>query len=929
MTPELWERLRPLFNAAVELPPSERAPFIADACGDDAELRREMENLLEAYAQHGASADEITIHLNQLADKVQSKLAPSDVVLGRFKIVRVLGSGGMGDVYKAFDQELGQDVALKSIRPEIVDNQGVLARFKREVQLARRLSGPNICRIHELFIGGGNSSEPISAFLTMEFLEGITLADHLKQSGPISWTNARGIATDICTALTTIHEAGIIHRDLKCRNVMLAERNGFERAVLMDFGLAHEISPLPDDAETALTAPGTFIGTPEYMAPEQFEGKEASPATDIYAMGVVLYEIVTGKHPFAAHNMLEAAVQRGRKLEPASTIQRGVPRWLDQIIRKCLEYDPKCRFQSANELERAIRSGPVLQRLQRIPVALRVGLPAFALLFLSLLLIPAIQERVRGILFSSHEKHIAVLPLSVAGGNANDQALADGLMDDLTGKLSGLDESNQTLWVVPASEVRKLNVTDPSDALRQFGATLVVKGSFERHNQMTRLRLDLIDPKKIREIGQVDVKSETGDLAALQNEAITSLGRLMNVSVKQDSVRGGGESTPRAAYEDYLTGMGYFQRKDKPGNIERAITSLQNAVKTDPNYAIAWAGLAEACTSQYLLTSDKRWLQQAEEYGKRAAELDDRVPSTYVALGYIHEVIGNHDLAINEFQRAIDLDPRNSEALSGLASAYQKAGKNDKAEEAYIKAAAVRPNDWYGYNNLGIFYESIGRPRDAIAQYNRALELTPDNAWVYGNAAMAYMDFDDPEMLNKAEKALKASIALSPTYEAYNNLAYLYMQQHRFAESVTASKEALKINDRDYSVWDNLTAAYEWLKDDKSADAARQKAIELAERTVSINHQDATAQATLAALYARNGAPDKARDKIQIALALSQDNAYVLSQIADAYELLGERAKAIQYLRTALKNGLSAASLNVDPELPSLLRDPHFKVPSA
>jgi len=928
MTPELWARLNPLFHLAVEKSPAERDAFVAEACGDDLELHRELVALVKAHEQKGATTDKLAVNFQNLIAKVQAGSSPSDIVPGRFKIVRQLGSGGMGDVYEALDLELAQTVALKLIRPDIAGDDGVVSRFKKEVQLARRLGGPNLCRIHELFVIPGDGVKPAGAFLTMEYLDGVTLADKVQQSGPIPWRDAQAIVPDICAGLSTMHEAGIIHRDLKSRNIMLADRGGSKRAVLMDFGLAHEVSVSPSTAETTLTAPGTFIGTPEYMAPEQFEGKEVSPATDIYAMGVVLYEMLTGKHPFAAPNVLRAAVLRSRRPDPPSSIQKGLPQKWDMAISRCLEYDPRRRYQSAAELAGALRGTTIrwetLKRGWLKALTLAAG-PV--LILISLMFLPAVRERLQGIFLSSHEKHIALLPFDIAGNDQENVALGDGLMDSLSGKLASLEPSNASLWVVPAIEVRRRKVNDPPAALREFGATIVIQGSFERRNQATRLRMTLIDPRKTREIGFVDVASDTGDLAALQDEAIIRLGRLMNTSFKDKPARDEGDQAPRAAYEDYLAGLGYFQRSDKPGNLELAIASLQRALKTDPSFALAYARLAQVCTTKYLMSSDTQWLRQAENYGKRAAEIDDRVPTTYVALGQIHELTGNHGLAIHEFQRAIDLDPTDSEAISGIANSFKNAGRNTEAEAAYIRAAALRPTDWKGYNDLGIFYEQIGRPSEAIAQFKRSLELTPDNAWPYSNLGMAYMDFDDPKMLDEAERALKKSIALSPTFAAYLNLGFLYAQEHRFAESVSANREAIKLNDQDYNAWDNLTAAYEWLKDDRNADAARREAIGLLQTIVKQNPQDAVAQATLSALLAKSGSRNMAVDKIHIALAFSPDNAYVLSQVSDAYELLGERMKAIQTLQKALKRGLSKSSLSEDPEIQDLIRDPRFKLP--
>jgi eukaryotic-like serine/threonine-protein kinase len=925
MTPELWARLKPLFDAAIEKHSAERDAFVAEACGEDLDLRRELTALVDAHARQNATTERFEAGIHQVFAEAHRRFAPAEVVLGRFRIVRQLGSGGMGDVYEAFDMELTQTVALKSIRADIADNQEVLSRFKKEVQLARRLSGPNLCRIHELFVIPGDGAGPPGAFLTMELLEGETLAERVQRTGPIAWREAKEILSDICAGLSTMHEAGIVHRDLKTRNIMLALRDGVQRAVLMDFGLARKMSLSGDGAETRPTLPGAILGTPEYMAPEQFEGKEVSPATDIYALGVVLYEMLTGKHPFAAPNAIGAAVLRAKKPESASSIQHGVPHRLDAVIGKCLEYEPKGRYQSAEELARELRTPLGLGALRQRSFRLIAFALSPAPILICLLLVPPIRERLQGILFSSHEKHIVLLPFDIASADKEVVAIGDGFMESLTGRLSNLDRANSSLWVVPASEVRNRKVTSPIGAMREFGATIVVTGRFERSGPAAHLQLTLIDPKRTREIGYAEVSSPTGDLGSLEDDAVTRLGRLMNISIPRSAEAA--EPAPRAPYEDYLAGVGYLERIDKPGNAELAIDSLQNAAKNDPSFALAWARLAQVCTQQFLMTSDKQWLDGAEENAKRSIQLDKLLPLAHAALGHVHDLRGRHDLAIDEFQRALALAPHDSDVLSSLANSYKLAGNRTGAEKAYLEVIALRPDDWKGYNDLGIFYQGIGRSNDAISQFKHALQLTPDNAWPYVNLAIAYLDFDDPNMRDKAEIALKTSIEKSPTFAAYANLAFLYAQERRFKESVAASLEALKLNDQNYDVWLNLMDAYEWQKDDKDAAAARDKAIELAEQAVSVNPGYEDAQAKLAALYARKGLRDKAMTQIQFVLALQPEDAYVLSQIADAYELLGQRAKAIQILHTALKQGLSRATLSEDPALQYLVRDPHFRAP--
>lgn len=361
MTPELWQRLKPLFHAALEKDTSNRAAFIDAACGDDLELKRELEQLIEAEEQNSLSLETPLVNLNDLLTLDEARFRPGELVLERFRILRVIGKGGMGEVYEAEDLQLGV-VALKTIRSSFASSPSILERFRQEVQLARRVSGPQICRIHELYLLPATNSQEATAFLTMEYLDGITLAEKIQRDGPFPWNEARATALEICEGLHLIHEKGIIHRDLKSSNIMLCEQAG-RRAVLMDFGLAHAFhseAPASRSAgRPAQALPHTILGTPEYMAPEQFEGKPVSPATDIYALGIVLYELVTGLQPYSAETPLVAAIRHARQPQPPSSLRHTVPRQCDRVIGRCLAYEQEKRFQSAQEVEKALSAGPL------------------------------------------------------------------------------------------------------------------------------------------------------------------------------------------------------------------------------------------------------------------------------------------------------------------------------------------------------------------------------------------------------------------------------------------------------------------------------------------------------------------------------------------------------------------------------------------
>jgi tetratricopeptide (TPR) repeat protein len=281
--------------------------------------------------------------------------------------------------------------------------------------------------------------------------------------------------------------------------------------------------------------------------------------------------------------------------------------------------------------------------------------------------------------------------------------------------------------------MRRRHISDPGDALKQLGANLVVKGSVERDGNDIRLTVNLIDTKNLRQVGSAMVEDPAGDLSTLEDEAVSRLAKLMNISVTADMLRNTGGSLKPAAYEDYLTALGYTQRFDKPGNLDLAATSLQKAIQTDPGFALGYAELGEVYRLKYTLEQNAHWLDEALAYCQKAAELDNRVPATYVTLALIHDALGKHDLALQEFQHALELDPKNAAALIGLARSYEQSGRVADAEKAFKDSVALRPEDWSGFNKLGAFYDRQGKYPQAIAAYQEALKLTPDNAEVYSN----------------------------------------------------------------------------------------------------------------------------------------------------------------------------------------------------
>jgi serine/threonine-protein kinase len=853
--------------------------------------------------------------------------------IGDYRILGTVGAGGMGVVYKALDLKLERSVALKFLPHDLNLEDKEKQRFFHEAQSASSIDHPNIGVIHGL-----DETSDGQIFIVMAYYEGLTLSEKIRR-GPLSPSDAFDITTQVARGLAEAHDRNIIHRDIKPSNIIVTRQNV---AKIVDFGLAR----VAGNVSTTMSL-GT-AGTPAYMSPEQVRNEPLDRRTDIWSAGIVFAEMLTGRHPFQRDNMSALLLAI---LEQPPPIEGMSPEFA-RIVCRALAKDRSHRYADCKEMladlesckpQQETPSSPPSRDLKKYleyasssernrPTGIdRVRRRGFELAVAVLLvggasfLIPGVRQKTANLLSGSGgQKHIAVLPFDNIGNDPSNEAISEGLMDSLTSKLSNLDAGHQSLWVVPASEVRRRKVSDPTAALHDLGATLVVKGSVQRDNSGVRLTVNLIRTKDLRQDGSVSLQDRSGDFAALQDQAVSGLARLMHVEVPAAIRSADGSSTP-AAYESYLKALGYMQRYDKPGNLDQAIAELSTSLTTDPQFALGYAALGEAYRLKFQLDKNPRWNEQALANGTKATQLNDRLPTAYVTLGRIHDATGNQDLAQEEFQRALQLDPRNADAVTGMAHAYESAGRPADAEAAYKKAIALRPDYWDGYNSLGNFYDRQAKYDDAIAQVKQVIALTPDNAQAYMNLGAFYIDKGDPKDIPEAEKALKRSIQLRPSYGAYANLGSLYNSQRRYSEAAAAAEKALQFNDKDFIVWANLAAAYEGLKNESKLAAAQDRELPLLEAAAQSNPRDAYVQCRLALLYATKKLRDKALSHAQSALALSPDDPDVLETVGEAYEKLGDRAHAIQYITKGLQKGYSIATLKNEPGLEGLLSDPNFR----
>jgi serine/threonine-protein kinase len=375
------------------------------------------------------------------------------------------------------------------------------------------------------------------------------------------------------------------------------------------------------------------------------------------------------------------------------------------------------------------------------------------------------------------------------------------------------------------------------------------------------------------------------------------------------------------AHESYLAGRKQLERWDKAGNIDRAIVDFQQAIKADPRFALGYSGLAESYWAKYRLDRNPQWIDEAEANCRRAAELNSQLPAVYVTLARLHNGKGEYNLALQEIGQALKLEPNDPDALLGEALVYASMGRAQEAESAFKKAAALRPQYWGGHYELGGFYYRQKRYADAAAEFQSAIELTPDNALAHATLGAVMQLLQENQ---KAEEQLKHSLDLQPSYAAYTNLGALYYRERRWQESAIMTQNALAINSKDYAAWVNLGMTYEWLDQPDKADEAYRQALVRLEVLAKVRADDADVQAELGVLYARKQQRKKAIPQIEAALARSPNDPVILSNAAEIYECLGERGRALEFIKKALASGLTLAQLQRDPILRDLLLDSKF-----
>jgi eukaryotic-like serine/threonine-protein kinase len=861
--------------------------------------------------------------------------------LGHYRVVEKVGEGGMGVVFRAHDERLERDVAVKVLPPGTVADDAARKRLRREALALARLNHPHIEAIYNF------ETEGDVDFLVMEFVPGQTLADRLI-SGALGEPEVLRVGLQVAMALEEAHGVGVVHRDLKPGNIKLTPKGEVK---VLDFGLA-ALLHRPADGEVTRSASeaGSTAGTIPYMSPEQLRGDPADARSDIFAAGILLYEMATGRRPFQGRVATELtdAILHSAPTEPAR-LRPELSSRLGDVILKCLEKDPDNRYQSAKELGVDLRrlampstppeAGPVpakrrgWRRRRSLVVAGLLLLAAGALILG--LNVGGLRERLTG--GTAPVRSVAVLPFANLSGDEGNSYFSDGIADEILGHLSrvpNLKVVSIKRSKAPDSDVRQIG--------REVGVGAVLEGSVRREGNRVRVTARLTNTETAQLIWASEpLDRELSDIFAVQSglalQIAAALNAVLTPQVKQSVERRPTDNVE--AYDAYLRGNDYYRHSDAERDMRAAIASYERATALDPGFALAHAMLAGAHSRLWWYHYDRteHRLVLAREAAGRALALQPDLPEAHVALGeFYYRCLLDYDRAVEELTLAQKASPNDTRILFTLGSVRRRQGRMEEAAASMQQAADLDPHNALHQLNLGETLALLRRTPEAMARLDRAIALSPDWIRAWGLKARYLL------RLAGDVKGARECLAAAATFGLSDqDLSYAALLADLFARDYRAARERLSNEPRE--AFDNqfwlvpkalLQAQVAGLSGERQLERNYfEAAARLLERKVLELPDDARPHASLGIAFAGLMRKADAIREGQLALTLmpvkkeAYRGAFHLEEMARIYTMVGERELAIEQLESLLSipADLAVPGLRADPAWDRLRDHPRFQ----
>ncbi len=838
--------------------------------------------------------------------------------VGPYQIVRQLGAGGMGVVWLAEDTRLQRKVALKTVKGADADTTDGRQRLMREARAAATLNHPNIATVHDVLDVDGQ------VVVVFEYVEGDTLATRL-QRGPLTVAEAVEVTWQLADALAAAHAQGVIHRDLKPSNVVLSPDG---RAKVLDFGIARL---MPAGADMSASVPGTigggFVGTPGYAAPEQYLSRNVDGRADLYALGVILFEMIAGRRPFPGSDAIQLATAVIRDDAPKLT-SRGlwVPPQLATLVERLLEREPSRRPASGEEVLielspiRDTESSPLARRTVLLRQKVPTSTPVVAALTLAVVAAIVIWLQWNARPLGPEAPVVAVLPLTNSSGDASNDYLGAGLAESLITSLASVPR----VTVLSRSAVEESRQQNPDRAsfVRSLDASYIVTGSVQSVGDRLRVTLNLERPDGSVAWGET-VEGPVKGLFELQTRLATALGNAL-----ADQSPSGQRVTPSAptttsdpAQLAYWRGRAQLDRRELTGSIQAALKEFSDAVAIDPKFAVAHAGLAEVQWAMYAQTNDKIWAEKAITSTTTAIALEPDRPSVrYIAALTLYRG-GRYAEAKPEVERALALQPTYEDAIRLLATILMRQGQVDQGLAEFKKVMTLRPNAVSLYSDMGLSLYAASRYPEALEAFERAIELSPGSSINLTRAGAAAQAMGER---TRALEFYERANAIQPRAETFSNMGTIYYDLGDYERAARSYEGAVLIRPLSAITHRNLGDAYVHLGRKEDARKAYEQAVIRAKAEVSVSPLDARAIARLAVYQAKAGDDVGARRSLRRARELAPNDEQVFQRAGVVHALARRTKEALDAIERAIAGGIAPRSIAADEDFVTLRPSPRF-----